>query len=280
MNNIVEVENLRKAYGDFTLGPLNFSIPEGVIVGYIGENGAGKSTTMKLLLNLIKPDEGEAYLFGQPIESATKELFNRVGVVFDRLNLPEELTLKQTGTFCKYTYSTWEQAAFVQYLRRFSLPEKKKIKSLSHGMKVKLAIAIALSHGAKLLLLDEATSGLDPFAREEILDVLRDFIQDETCSIFISSHILSDLEKIADYIALLHKGQLVFIKSKEELLEEYAILAADHNTASLIESSAIISHKRNRYGQQLLVKRSLVPPDLLLDRPTIEEIMLFFVKGA
>lgn len=209
----------------------------------------------------------------------SKEILSKIGVVLDDLNLPGELSVSQVRKFCAKLYPTWEEHRFQLLLENFNLEEKRKVKELSRGMRMKLSLAIALSHGAELLLLDEATSGLDPVVREEILDLLLEFIQDEHKSVFISSHILSDLEKTADYIAFLHQGKLIFLEEKEELREEYAIYTPDGNEESL-PPEAIVGKRSHAYGSSYLVRRSLVPPSLTLDRPSVEEIMLFFIKGG
>ena len=279
MKNILKVRDLEKIYPGFKLGPINISIPEGAVVGFIGENGAGKSTTIKCILGLTNADGGDVKIFGQKMEENSKDILSRIGVVLDDLNLPGELTIAQTGRFCAKLYPYWNPTEFQLHLEKFKLVKTKKVKELSRGMRMKLSLAIALSHGAKLLLLDEATSGLDPVVREEILDLLLEFIQDETRSVLISSHILSDLEKAADYIAFIHEGKLIFLENKDLLREEYAIYTPDGDESSL-SSDAIVGKRSHAYGSSYLVRRSLVPQSLTLDRPSIEEIMLFFIKGG
>lgn len=279
MIDILELDNVVKTWPGFRLGPLTLSIPQGAIIGYIGENGAGKSTTIKLILDLLRPDAGTIRLFGKTMNEDPKGIRDRIGVVFDELHLPEDLRIRETERFCARVYSRWSSGAFQSYANRFSLPLDKKIKELSRGMKMKLSLAIALSHEADLLLLDEATSGLDPVIRDELLDILMEFIQDETKSVFISSHILSDLEKAADYIAFLHDGKLVFMEEKDILRDDFALCQCDASTAESLSSDAVVGRRSGRFGEQLLVRRSLVPADLTLERPSIEDIMLFFVKG-
>ena len=204
---------------------------------------------------------------------------DRIGVVFDDLHLPGDLTVRQAGIFCRKAYAHWDEPLFQGYRQQFALPENKKLKELSRGMKMKMQLAIALSHNAELLLLDEATSGLDPIVREELLDILQDFIQDDKNSVLISSHILSDLEKAADYIAFIHEGQLIFMEEKDRLRDEYAICQCDRDTADSIARNAVIGQRSSRFGEQILLKRSLSPEGLELERPSIEEIMTFFIKG-
>lgn len=279
MRNIVEIQGLRKNYPGFQLGPLNLSIPEGAIVGYIGENGAGKSTTIKLILDLVSADEGEIFLFGQRMQDHPKGIRDQLGVVFDDLHLPRDITVKEAGKICRRVYRHWDQNQFAGYIRQFGLPLEKQTKDLSRGMKMKLSLAIALSHQARLLLLDEPTSGLDPVVREEFLDILLEFIQNEKHSVFISSHILSDLEKVADYIAFIHKGQLIFMENKDVLRDEYVLCACDRQTAAQIDAAAVIGRRSNQFGERLLLRRSLAPKQLQLERPSIEDIMLFYIKG-
>ncbi len=248
-------------------------------MGFIGENGAGKSTTIKCILGLCNADHGEVNIFGQEMKKNAKETFARIGVVLDDLNLPGDLRISQVEKFCAKLYPYWNAVAFQGYLQKFKLVERKKVKELSRGMRMKLSLAIALSHGAKLLLLDEATSGLDPVVREEILDLLLEFIQDETKSVLISSHILSDLEKAADYIAFIHDGKLIFLENKDLLREEYAIYTPEGDE-EVITTDAIVGKRSHAYGSSYLARRSLVPTSLILDRPSIEEIMLFFIKGG
>ena len=198
--NILEVKNLTKDYGDFVLNDLSFSIPRGVIMGLIGENGAGKSTTVNCILNEIKKNSGNILIFGKDHIIDECEIKDKIGIVFDENHFPDIFTPKEIEKYMSGIYTNWDSIAFRNYLKQFELPAKKKIKDFSKGMKVKLAFAVALSHKAELLILDEATSGLDPIIRDDILDILIDFVQDENYSILFSSHITSDLEKIADYM--------------------------------------------------------------------------------
>lgn len=274
----IEIKDLVKEFDGFTLGPINLCIPKGSIVGYIGQNGAGKSTTIKLLLGLLCKDHGEIRLLGEKNMNSV-ELKDRIGVVFDDLFMPEEMALINVERFCKGVYSRWDQELFLTLKNKFSLPDKQAIKHYSRGMRMKLSMAMALSHHAELLLLDEATSGLDPVVREEILDLLLDFMQDEDHTILISSHIISDLEKIADYIAFIHDGRVLFIESKDDLKENYGIASLSNEEAKKVEERAIIGRRVHSFGQELLLKRNLVSKDIRLQKPSIEDIMIYLVKG-
>lgn len=216
--NILEVKGLTKDYGDFVLDKLTFTVPKGVIMGLIGENGAGKSTTINCILNEISKTDGNIEIFGKDYLSEEIEIKDKIGVVFDENHFPDIFTPNEIGTYMSGIYSKWERNTYVNYLSKFELPADKRVKDFSKGMKVKLAFAVALSHKAELLILDEATSGLDPIIRDDILDILIDFVQDENHSVLVSSHIISDLEKVADYITFIHKGKLVFTHSKDELV--------------------------------------------------------------
>ncbi|MDO5725232.1 MAG: ABC transporter ATP-binding protein [Tissierellia bacterium] len=277
--NTIEIKNLTKNFKDFKLGPIDLNIPKGSIVGFIGENGAGKSTTIKLILNLLNKDSGDIKIFGKNLHENHKEIMNDIGVVFDDLNLPKELAIKDYYSIFKGMFENWDEEKFFYYMKTFQLPENRKIKELSRGMKMKFSLAIALSHNAKLMIMDEPTSGLDPVARDEILDILLEFIQSDENTVFISSHILTDLQKVADYIAFIHKGQLKFMEEKDALTDEFAILQCDKETAISLSKAAIIGRKSGQFGEKLLVRRELVPSGLDLERPSIEDIMLFFIRG-
>ena len=274
----IEIKNLVKKFDDFTLGPIDFSIPKGSIVGYIGQNGAGKSTTIKLLLGLLKKDSGEIKILGYDNPNSL-ELKDKIGVVFDDLLVPEEMTLVDLEKFCSRVYSKWDREFFYQLKKKFKLSEKQAIQSYSRGMRMKLSMAVALSHKAEILILDEATSGLDPIVRDEILDFLLDFIQDENHTILISSHILSDLEKVADYIAFINDGKVLFVESKDELKENYAICTLSNEEAKNLDEESIIGRRIHAFGQEMLVKRNFIPDGIRLQKPSIEDIMIYFLKG-
>lgn len=278
-NYAIEIKDLVKQFDNFKLGPINLTIPKGTIVGYIGQNGAGKSTTIKLLLGLLNKDSGEIKILDE-INPSSVGFKDKLGIVFDDLLVPEEMTLIDVEKFCSRVYSKWNKNSFYKFKEKFNLPEKKIIKNYSRGMKMKLSMAVALSHNAELLILDEATSGLDPIVREEILDLLLDFMQDENHTILISSHILSDLEKVADYIAFINDGKILFMETKDELKENYGICTLSNEEVTSIDEEAIIGRRVHSFGQELLVKKNLIPNGIIFQKPSIEDIMIYFVKGV
>ena len=278
-NYAIEINNLVKQFDNFKLGPINLTIPKGTIVGYIGQNGAGKSTTIKLLLGLLNKDSGEIKILDE-INPSSVGLKDKLGIVFDDLLVPEEMTLIDVEKFCSRVYSKWNKNSFYRFKEKFNLPEKKIIKNYSRGMKMKLSMAVALSHSAELLILDEATSGLDPIVREEILDLLLDFMQDENHTILISSHILSDLEKVADYITFINDGKILFMETKDELKENYGICTLSNEEVASIDEEAIVGRRIHSFGQELLVKKNLIPNSIIFQKPSIEDIMIYFVKGV
>ena len=275
--NALEIKNLCKAYPGFSLDNLNLTLPSGCILGLIGENGAGKSTTIKLILDLIRSDSGSITILGQEHTRLNRE---DIGVVLDEVGIPECLTAKQVGNVMKHTFRNWDPVRFAELLRAFSLPENKPFKEFSRGMKMKLGIAVAMSHGAKLLILDEATSGLDPVVRDEVVTMLSEFTREEGHSILISSHIVSDLEKLCDYIAFLHKGKLMLFEEKDVLLGRYGIVYCTHEQLPLLSPSAVLHRKENPYGAEVLVLREAVPADWKISPVSIEELFVFMVKEA
>ena len=279
MTPILQIDSLCKSYEDFSLQNISFALPQGCIMGLVGQNGAGKSTTLKAILGLVRPDSGSVKLFGQELQENEGQIKEQIGVVFDSMNLPELLRGKDVGKVLGPLYQSWDQTAFNGYLERFSLPKNKLIKDYSRGMKMKVAIAAALSHGAKLLLLDEATGGLDPIVRDEILDILLEFMQDPTHGILFSSHITGDLEKIADYVTFIHEGQVRFSQPKDELLDSYAVVKCSPQQLASIDPAALISVRSHQYGTEALVRRDAVWADAVAERPTIEDMMLFIARG-
>ncbi len=281
MNHALTISGLTKTYQDFVLDHVSFTVPSGSIVGLIGENGAGKSTTIHAALGLIQKEAGHAAILGkEELDAETRE---QIGVVFDGSNYPEILSPKKISRVMKHIYRSWDEPTYLRLLKQFSLPPDKPIRQFSKGMKMKLAITAALSHHSKLLILDEATSGLDPVIRDDILDMLLDFVQDEEHSILISSHITSDLEKIADYIVFIHEGKVVFSKPKDELTEQYGIIKCGAAQFDAIEKSDIIVSRKMDYEWQVLIsdrdKMQKKYRDALIVPAAIDEIMLLYIKG-
>ena len=278
--NAIKIKGLEKHYDGFQLGSFDLTLPSGCIMGLVGENGAGKSTTIKLIMNAIGRDAGEISVLGTDNRSAgflnTKE---DIGVVLDEAYFPEVMSARNVGKVMALTYKNWDAAAFEGYLKKFSLAPDKMFKEYSRGMRMKLAIAAALSHGAKLLILDEATSGLDPMARDELLDIFNDFTRDENCSILLSSHIVSDLEKICDYIAFLHRGKLVLCEEKDRLLEEYALIRLPEERLRELPEESIVSRRASSYGTEALVLRGGIPAAIPTEHTSLEDIILFLAKG-
>ena len=246
----VKIQGLCKSYPGFKLNNLSLSLPQGCIMGLIGKNGAGKSTTIKLILNMIKKDSGFITLYGRKSTDISKE---DIGVVLDEAGIPECLTAYQINNIMKLAYRKWDEKAYYSFLEQLSIPADKEFKDFSRGMKMKLAIAIAMSHKPKLLILDEATSGLDPIARDEVIDIFSEFTRDENHAVLISSHIVSDLEKICDYIAFLDKGRLVLCDGKDSLLERYGLIRCSSAQLANIDIKAIKGKRENAYGVEALV---------------------------
>ena len=279
--NAIEIRNLRKEYPGFLLDDISFDLPSGSIVGLVGENGAGKSTTIKLIMNAVKKDGGSITVLGADNESPSfRQLKNDIGVVLDDAYFPETLSAVNVGKVMANTYRNWDDAEYRRLLSWFSLPDKKAFVDYSRGMKMKLAIAVALSHRPRLLILDEATSGLDPMVRDEVVDVFNDFTREEDHSILLSSHIVSDLEKICDYVAFIHRGRLMLMEEKDRLLEEYAVARLPEERLGDLPEEAVVGVKKGNYGAEALVRRELVSPAFPLERTTLEEIILFLAKGG
>lgn len=278
MENALELRGLRKNYKHFTLDNVSLTLPKGCIMGFIGENGAGKSTTIKTMLGLIRKDGGEIRILGKdPIQD--RSVMEKVGLVLDSGFFPQEINAKQLGSSMVHIYKGWDLEAYHRFLERFQIAPDKKIKEYSRGMVMKLSLAVALSHGAELLVLDEATSGLDPIVRDDILDILYDFIQDEEHSVFLSSHITGDLEKIADYIAFIHEGKLLMVGEKDDLLETYGLLHCTREQLQELEPSAVTGYRNSEFGVTALVKRYRLPGDYQVENASLDDILLYCVKG-
>ncbi len=278
MNYALKLEGVSKKYEGFSLDNVDITLPSGCIMGFIGENGAGKSTTIKLILDLIHRDSGTITILGQDNRNDSKMLRENIGVVMDESCFPDNLTINDVNLIMKNIYRTWSETTFRSYTERFSLPGKKITKDYSHGMRMKLAMAVALSHDSRLLILDEATSGLDPIVRDEILDVFLQFIQDESHSIFMSSHILSDLEKVCDYITFLHKGKIIFSEAKDDLMERYGILKCSPSEFETIDKSLVKGFRKSSFGIEALVLKKKIAGNYVMDKAGIEEIMLYHIK--
>lgn len=281
MTDVIKFNKVEKSFNAFKLGPLDLKIKRGTITGLIGENGAGKSTTINLLLDTINKDSGEIEIFGKDLKDLSEYERYDIGFVYDDLYLPENMDLVEIEKFHSLLYKNfWEREKFYEYVDKFSLPKNQSIKNFSRGMKMKTSLALALSHKAKLLLLDEPTSGLDPVARDDFLEILLDYIQDEENTVLISSHILSDLEKIADYIAFIHKGDLLFNEEKYKLLETYGLASLNDEEFESIDKNAVVAVRKHKFGKECLLLRQRVPKSLELDNPSIEDIMVFLIKEA
>lgn len=275
--NALEIRGLTKRRGDFALQGLDLTLPAGCIMGLIGENGAGKSTTIRLILNGLRRDGGTIAVYGKDNRAMTALDREDIGVVLDEVGLPEYMNAQQIGCMMAGIFTRWQPEVYRDYLRRLALPEDKPFKDFSRGMRMRLGLAAALSHQPKLLLLDEATSGLDPVVRDDILTILSDFTRNEEHAVLISSHIVSDLEKICDYIAFLHKGRLLLCEEKDRLTEEYGIL---RGTTEGIEPAAVCGQRATPYGTEYLLRRSAVPAGVPLGQVNIEDLFVFMAKEA
>lgn len=282
-DDALKITGLCKSYGDFSLKDINLAVPEGTIVGLVGENGAGKTTTIKASLDLIKKDSGKVSFFGKEISDDPLGIRSDIGVVFDSLHFSYGLNIEKIEKICSAAYDNWDKKVFEEYIEKFSLPEKKIIKEFSTGMKMKLNLAIGLSHNAKLLIMDEPTSGLDPVVRDDILEIFLEFMQEEKHSILLSSHITSDLEKIADYIAFIHDGRVIFCMPKNTLLYEYGIIRCSRDDFERVSPEDKKVWRIEDYQCSILVddrKRAAERyPNMVIDSPSIDEIMLLYVKG-
>ena len=280
--NAIEIKNLTKRYDGFTLDNISFSVPKGSIMGFIGQNGAGKSTTINTILNIIKADSGEIRVFGKDTRTADVQIKQDIAAVFDELPFHEQLNAKALDKILRRVFKRWNSEVFFGYLERFQLPVKKKFGQFSKGMKMKLQIAAALSHDAKLLIMDEATTGLDPVVRNEILDIFLEFLQDEEHSILMSSHITSDLEKIADSVTFIDKGRLLLTGYKDDILESHGVIKCSKEDYENIGEGDIISARISDFGVEAMVSDkkavSRKYSGLVIDPTTLEEIMLFYVN--
>jgi ABC-2 type transport system ATP-binding protein len=284
MENILEIKNLNKSYKDFSLKNVNFSLKPGYIMGFIGPNGAGKSTTIKLIMNLIKKESGTINILGKDNIKYEKEIKSKIGFVYDENYYYEDLTITEMKNMVAPFYKSWDNSTYEKYVKYFALPSNKKIKELSKGMKMKFSLAIALSHKAELIIMDEPTAGLDPVFRSELLDILRDIIQDENVSIFFSTHITNDLEKIADYITFINRGQIVFSETKDRVLEEYAVVKGKNELLDADTRKEFVGVRENNFGFEALTNkaasiRRLFKQNAIIEKATLEDIMVYTVRG-
>ncbi|MBR4413029.1 MAG: ABC transporter ATP-binding protein [Lachnospiraceae bacterium] len=280
--NVIELKDVVKDYGDFKLDKISFAVPEGSVCGFIGQNGAGKTTTINLILDVIKKDAGEVLLFGQPVDGKSASLREDVGVVFDEMGFHDFMTGKDINIMMKNIYKNWDEEVFFDYLKRFSLPSKKPCGKFSRGMRMKLQIAVALSHHAKMLIMDEPTSGLDPIVRNEMINIFREFVVEEDHTILLSSHITGDLEKIADEVVFIDGGRIVLSGNKDEILEKHGILKCKKEELSKISESLIVSFEESSFGAEVLVNdrhaAAKLYPDMLIEPALLEQIMIFYVN--
>ena len=279
--NAIELNGITKRYEGFLLDNVSLVLQQGSIMGLVGENGAGKSTTIKLIMNAIQRDGGTIRVLGE--DNTTRDFLDvkqDIGIVLDEAYYPEVLTPVQVGAVMKLTYKKWDDTTYQSHLKQLDIPLKKQFRDFSRGMKMKFAIAVALSHQPKLLILDEATSGLDPMVRDEILTLFNDFTRDEAHSILLSSHIVSDLEKVCDYIAFLHKGKLMLCEEKDRLLEEYAIVKTTQSALDQFPADTVVSSKSGPYGVEALVRKARLPHGVQTEFTTLETIILFLAKGG
>ena len=282
IKSVVELKDVTKDYGDFKLNQVSFTVPEGSVCGFIGQNGAGKTTTIKLMLDVIKADEGEIRLFGESIGKDSARLREDIGVVFDEMGFHEFMTGRDINIMMKNIYKNWDEEMFFDYLKRFSLPSRKKCGDFSRGMRMKLQIAVALSHHAKLLIMDEPTSGLDPIVRNEMLQIFREFVIEEDHTILLSSHITGDLEKLADEVVFINAGKIVLAGNKDDILEKHGLLKCKKSELEKISEPLIVNVAPGTFGVEVLVNDrkacEKLYPQMVIEPASLEDIMLFYVN--
>lgn len=284
IKNVIELKGVTKDYGDFKLDNVDFAVPEGSVCGFIGQNGAGKTTTIQLILDAINRDNGEIYLFGKSIDEDSASLREDIGVVFDEMGFHDFLTAKQINTIMKNVYKNWNEEKYFEYLKRFSLPTKKACGTFSRGMRMKLQIATALSHEAKLLIMDEPTSGLDPIVRNEMLQIFREYVIEEDHTMLLSSHITGDLEKLADEVIFIDGGKIVLKGNKDEILEKHGVLRCKKDELGNISESLIVSAEISSLGAEVLINdrkaAEKLYPGMVIEPAGLEEIMIYYVNKA
>lgn len=283
MEAILELRNINKKFDDFQLKNVSITVPKGTIVGLIGENGAGKSTIINIIEGLLKEDSGNIYIFGQNLREHEKTLKQDIGIIYDSCHYNEKFKPSDLGKMMSLVYHNWDHEKFLEYIERFSLPKKKTISQYSKGMKMKLCFAAELAHHPKLLILDEATSGLDPIVRDEILEILQEFIMDEEHGILMSSHITSDLDKIADYITFIHNGEILLTKTYDDIHSHYGVIRCGQKIFETLPQDEILAYKKEDFEYKVLVANrqdfQKVYKDIVIDKATIEDIMLMYVRG-
>lgn len=284
MSNTLELSGVTHRFDGFTLDNVSFSVPGGSIMGFVGQNGAGKTTTIRSILNILKNDSGEINIFGFDHAKDEAKIKEDIAVVFDEIPFSGLLNPRQIGKIMAGIFRNWNMAQYNTLLERFGLPKKKKIKDFSRGMKMKLQICTALSHNAKLLIMDEATSGLDPVVRSEMLDIFLEFIQDDEHTILMSSHITSDIERIADGVTFIDKGKILLTGVTSEILENHGILKCAKEKIAEIDESDVVSVRVNDFGADVMIKNrpecAKKYADCIIDNTTLDEILLFYVRGA
>ncbi|MCM1213910.1 MAG: ABC transporter ATP-binding protein [Lachnospiraceae bacterium] len=276
--NALEITELSKSFPGFRLEHINLTLPSGCIMGLIGENGAGKSTTIKLILNMLHKDSGSITVLGRNNEKDIRLIKEEVGVVMDETGIPQCLTPKQVERIMRHTFRNWNYREYTRLLDKFSIPPYRPFHEFSRGTKMKLGIAIAMSHGSRLLLLDEATNGLDPLVRDEVLEMFSEFTRDENHSILLSSHIVSDLEKICDYVAFLHKGKLLLCEEKDLLLAQYGIIHCTAEQLRELNPAAVRYQKKTPYGVEAMVMRNAVPSYIEVSPINMEELFIYMAR--
>lgn len=276
---MLTIKGLYKHYQNFSIENASFDVPDGTVVGLIGENGAGKSTIIKSVLGAVRPDGGEILFDGKPTDGLSKAERQQISFVLDDTGLPAELNLSMLDKVLAGVFEKWDRAKFRSLLQKLDLPDKKRLKDFSKGMKMKAAIAVALSYESRLLILDEPTSGLDPVVRDEILEMLYDYNRESGRAVLISSHITTDLEKICDYIVYIHRGRIVFDMEKDELLHAYAVYGTDEKQLAELDKTAVVKVLRRDYGTEVLAVRDKMPRSFTYRPVTLDDIMLFYSKG-
>lgn len=284
MNTVLELKKINKKFDDFQLKDVSITVPKGMIVGLIGENGAGKSTIINIIEGLLKEDSGEIYVFNQNLREHEKTLKQDIGIIYDSCHYNEKFKYSDLGKMMSLIYHRWDHEKYLEYIERFSLPKNKTISQYSKGMKMKLCFAVELSHHPKLLILDEATSGLDPIVRDEILEILQEFIMDEDHGILMSSHITSDLDKITDYITFIHNGEILLAKTYDDIQSHYGIIRCGQKIFETLPQDEILAYKKEDFEYKVLVENRQdfqnIYRDLVIDKATIEDIMLMYVRGT